>query len=261
MIFATDLDRTLIFSKKFVKDKNKCVCVEKSGEKEISYMCSSALLLLNSLYNSSDENRVEVVPVTTRSLEQFRRIDCTKRARYAITSNGGIILENGKPLKEWTNHIRSIGLFDFSFALNVLKECSENLSREPSIVDDVFVFTKIKPENKNDLEKFLHEKLSGTNWSFTIQGIKLYVIPYGISKESALKFLSKYLGDKDIVTSGDGKLDKEFLLLGNVRLIPENSEILKYISTEFKYDSVPAGLEGTEKLLQKVLCEHCGIRK
>ena len=38
MLFFSDLDRTLIYSKKFIKDRDKLYCIEVLDGKEISYI-------------------------------------------------------------------------------------------------------------------------------------------------------------------------------------------------------------------------------
>ena len=55
MIFATDLDRTLIFSYKFLSEdlKEDSICVEYKDDKPLSYMSKHALNELNILKNNS----------------------------------------------------------------------------------------------------------------------------------------------------------------------------------------------------------------
>ena len=54
-----------------------------------------------------------------------------------------------------------------------------------------------------------------------------------------------------MITSGDGKLDLEFLKLGDEIIIPEKSEVL-YYDSNLKYKSVGYGLEGTIEMLNYI---------
>ena len=59
ILFACDLDNTLIHSLKHKKDDD--VCIEKIGDKEQGFMSQRTLELLNQL-----SNEVEIIPITTR---------------------------------------------------------------------------------------------------------------------------------------------------------------------------------------------------
>ena len=71
VILFSDLDRTIIHSSKFLKESINPEIVEFNKDKKpISYMEKEALLLLNEL-----SNNLLFIPVTTRSLEQYKRIE------------------------------------------------------------------------------------------------------------------------------------------------------------------------------------------
>ncbi|MBS6761795.1 MAG: hypothetical protein KH232_09025, partial [Streptococcus salivarius] len=103
------------------------------------------------------------------------------------------------------------------------------------------------------IDDAMTKELEGTEWTHTIQGLKLYIIPKEISKGNALRFLKEKLGEDFVLTAGDGKMDQTFLPLGNVRCIPNQSEIYHLLDDKEKYTIVPEGLAGAEKILQLVL--------
>ena len=254
MIYATDLDRTVIFSDKFIDESVKdAVCIERKGDKEISYMRKSALMKLDNL---KKKKNLTIVPITTRSVEQFGRVKPFTNLEYAITTNGGYILHNGEPLKEWQEKIEKIlrrYCNSFEDIVKYLNGYSDIFRIGPKIVDNVFVFAVLKEgveEQTDALLQNLKEFLDHTKWNFTLQGYKLYVIPKPISKENALKYLKKYLGEDVMVVSGDGKLDLNFLKLGDMRIIPEDSEVLENIN--ISYCTVTKGLNGTNELFSLV---------
>ena len=96
MIFASDLDRTLIYSNRLLTKNHLPVPirnVEVYNGREISYMTEKAIALLREL---ADE--MMFIPVTTRTVEQYHRIALFReeiRPTYAITCNGGVVLNNG----------------------------------------------------------------------------------------------------------------------------------------------------------------------
>ena len=131
----------------------------------------------------------------------------------------------------------------------------EYFEKDPKIVDNVFFFMKLKEDEvrNNELLGILDRNLDKSKWTFTLQGLKLYIIPREISKENALMFLKEYLKENKLVVSGDGKLDYGFLSIGDIRIIPQGSEVLDYITDKnFVYKSVPNGLLGTIDLFNIV---------
>uniref|UniRef100_UPI00066A2A0F HAD family hydrolase n=1 Tax=Streptococcus sanguinis TaxID=1305 RepID=UPI00066A2A0F len=192
MLFATDLDRTIIYSNKFVENYQTVSCVEHLDGREISYMSHRALELLAQVKTRYD---IHLVPITTRSLAQFSRIIPLQDCPYAVVANGGIILHKGQPLKVWQEHIertRQIQALDYPKILDILTKYQKYLTRTPSLVDNLFFFTKVT-ESQDIVQEFilpsLEKDLKNLEWTFTLQGLKLYIIPKEISKENALSFL------------------------------------------------------------------------
>lgn len=91
LIFS-DLDGTLIFSASR-KQPGDIVC-EYKDNREISCITKRQAELLPGL---------AIIPVTTRSIEQYRRIRFPEgfSPEYALTDNGGTLLVNGVPDPEW----------------------------------------------------------------------------------------------------------------------------------------------------------------
>lgn len=254
MIFATDLDRTIIHSSKFIQNRDDAICVEMLEGKEISYMSKRALLLLDKL---KQKNTLKIIPVTTRSIAQFKRIEPLQNLPFAITSNGGIILYYGEVLSPWNHKIKQLverKVNEYHKIEDILVKYNSYLTRVPTLIDDIFFFTKVRENEKEEISSILEGELKNLNWEFTIQGIKLYIMPKEISKENALKFLREYLNDNFLITAGDGKLDVGFLNMGNERIVPENSEVIQYLDlTKKNYKFVPEGIKGPEKIFQELL--------
>lgn len=202
MIFATDLDRTMIYSKRmFDIEKIKNVTlVETLDGKDITYMSNYALKELEEL-----NKQIYVIPTTTRSFEQFMRIKTFKYCKYAIVANGGTILYNGKVLKEWEEHISDI-LKNYTIEMENMKKFLNNqsvITREATLVDGKFVFTKTDDIEK--CEKILEEKLDKKLWNYCFQGDKVYIIPKEVTKSNAINYLKNLLNEKILAVAGDRK--------------------------------------------------------
>lgn len=104
MVFHSDLDNTMIYSYKHDIGNEKR-CVEIYQGREISYVTDRTHELLRQV-----QDRVLFVPTTTRTTEQYRRIDLgIGPVRYALTCNGGVLLVDGQRMRPgiWSPWCRS----------------------------------------------------------------------------------------------------------------------------------------------------------
>lgn len=217
MVYATDLDHTLLYShKQIIGHEKDFVCVEYLSQKPITYMTISAIQKLKSLME-----KLVVIPVTTRSIQQFKRILPFSASQYAIVDNGGTILCDGLVLDIWENYIYSIlQSYCFEEVIELFLKLPA-LTRKPEIIDQKFIFAK--SSNISACEEFLRGKLNTKNWQLSIQGQKIYAIPAEISKGTALKFVcEELLHENFIVASGDSNLDLPMLTLSSCGIIPSD---------------------------------------
>ena len=260
MIFASDIDRTLIFSYRFVTDetqKKSLLCMETVDNKEISYMKKDAfdkLLEISQL--------VHVIPVTMRSLKEYNRLIFSEELEYAIVCNGGVILRNGSPLKEWEREISKIKPRNYKNLMLVLQDYDKFFKKPMRLVDDIYFFASIKEdfsEQKEEIKTYIEKVLKDKfyDWNVVLNSNKIYVCPKNISKDKALSFLKKYIEKEEfkksyLIVAGDGPVDLPMLQLGNQRIIPDNSAILKEDLSKLPYLRVKPSFEGTENLLNIV---------
>jgi hydroxymethylpyrimidine pyrophosphatase-like HAD family hydrolase len=96
IMLACDLDNTMIYGK--AENEKDYFPVEYIGGTVVTWISRKALAMLESL-----DKRIALVPVTARSIEEYRRIRIFERIvpPYAITSMGGVILKNGEIDKDW----------------------------------------------------------------------------------------------------------------------------------------------------------------
>ncbi len=233
MLFASDLDRTLIYSGKFlellpVKKNKKIRLIEKKEEKEISYMSENAIDKLKKL-----TQKAFFVPVTTRTIEQYKRISIFKEEiipKYVVVSNGGNILIDGKVDEKWNTFIKD----------TIKKECvplckviekfktiqNEEWVTSVKIADDLFVYAIVIAENipNKELDEFF-AFLKIHNWKGIRHGRKLYFIPNCVNKGRAMMYVAKKLGVNHIAAAGDSFLDLPMLENADYSISPAHGEV------------------------------------
>ena len=226
VLYASDLDRTLIFSNRFLEaypsDKEK-VIVERYKEYDVSVMDKE---VMDKLAELNDNNMVDFVPVTTRDVARYNRINLGVKPEYAIVSNGGTILHNGEPMEEWAEYIKS--KFNYQEALDIIMEIEsemESIDGDVKIVDSCYILFKLKHKLLYDQE-VLYFMAKYTNWDFVRQGYKCFVIPKHFSKQIALRWLWNKLDKPFIVASGDGELDIPMLTIADKAVIPDHGNIV-----------------------------------
>ena len=214
--FSTDLDNTMIFSYKHDIGEDK-ICAEIYEGREISFMTPKTLKYLQQV-----QEKILVVPITTRTREQYERINLgVKPFPYALVCNGGILLENGEECQEW--YEESLALIEK--AKEQLKLGEEILAKDPNLILDVrnirqlFLYTKSQePELtmaclEKELDLSLVEVLNN--------GQKVYVVPKSMNKGLALKRLQKREGFTYTISAGDSLFDVPMLEQADFSIAPK----------------------------------------
>lgn len=214
-IFCSDLDNTIIYSYKHNIGEQKR-CVEIYQGREISFITSTQYDLLQRL-----KDEIMIVPTTTRTIEQYDRIDLgIGDFRYALTCNGGVLLENGKENENW--YQESLRMVDVSSkvmkrALSLLEEEKRRVF-ELRYIKDLFIFTKC--EEPEQVVEELKGKLDCTLVDVFNNGIKVYVVPKKLNKGNAVRRLKEYLGADEIIAAGDSEFDVSMLKTCSFGLAP-----------------------------------------
>lgn len=226
ILFASDLDNTLIFSYK--KVTKEAICVEYLDEKPLSYMTTWAYSTLQNI-----EKQTIFVPITTRSLKQYNRIRLLedKVPNYALVSNGGILLVDGEIDNTWYEESKrqiALTLPELYKAMEILKT-DQNVTLEPRFVDDLFVFTKTSDTNAT--VKLLSETLDLAKVTIDLNEQKLYVLPKMLNKGVALERLKKKIESDLVISSGDSYFDVPMLMTADISIIPKENKIQEFLSS------------------------------
>lgn len=249
----TDLDRTMVFSKRFLSPNQPLIPVEYKSKTIISYMTPHALKL-------TQQHIKNIIPVTTRTLEEFERVKPYQKAEWAIVGNGSLILHHGQALSEWKAHItKQIAPIqnEYTQIVNWLNQDYPHYLNRLATERDSFIFAKVRPEHKEQLKQVLCDKL-GTlpQWHFVIQKQKVYIMPKVISKENAIQHLINLFKPQEIFFAGDGILDINMVNLSATTpnahsFTPENTDAHKAAQTPH-LTVVSNQPDGAEEILQHV---------
>ena len=229
-VFASDLDRTMIYSwgASGLKHNYPVLTVaEFHKEKPLSYVTDFSYRMLDFLRDC-----LHFVPSTTRSMAQFRRIMLPPIAlsAYAVTSNGGKILVDGIEDADWTTHIKE-QLEAKSIHLDEVKNALGDTFRRPWIhnitfPDELFIVLHVDKANiPRAYVEELTEWLSEHGWKTSLQGSKLYCIPTVLTKGAAVSEVCQRLNASGLYSAGDSLLDKTLLRLADTAYRPAHGEL------------------------------------
>lgn len=265
MITFSDLDRTIIYSNKFLeeyslKDSNY-ECIEIVEEKETSYISLKTIEYIKDI-----QKNAMFIPTTTRTTEQFRRINFSKYNidfTYAITSNGGTILKNNEPLKEWDEIIEKIKK-NSGTRENMTNEF-EKYRRVPGILKfknagDLFLYMVVdKSIFTIESIKGYIEILESNNWIHYISGRKVYFLPKGITKENAIKYIVDKEKINKFVSMGDSTMDLGMLQLAPISFALKHGGVSDAKISDSCIITKACGMEGSEEILSSILEEFLNL--
>lgn len=201
--FCADLDNTLIYSYKKDIGSDK-VLVEKRLEKNLSYMTNYSYEMLKSI-----SLKTQFVPLTTRSLEQYLRIDFGSdvRIKYALVANGGILLEDGIINQTWYNQSKALckEVVDEIKSIRKFLEKRQEIYFDIRLVDELFLFTK--SNNPSITLSYLKETFKTDDFYIDNNKEKIYVFPSILNKGSAVKRLKEYIKPSYVISAGDSEFD------------------------------------------------------
>ena len=223
ILLACDLDNTLIHSWKHRKEGD--LCIEHIGEKEQGYMSRKAA----ELYSSLPEN-ILLVPVTTRSVDQYRRIRWpgSREPDLAVTTNGAILLgprdDPGADISDichaWVSQSRSMYV-PYRKAMDELREILLASGRclRVRMVDDFYLFAYC--EEGKDPKDAVPESAFRSGLQIVSSGRKIYFLPPAFNKGEAVRRLEGLLQPPRILAAGDTEIDLPMAERADRMFIPE----------------------------------------
>jgi hydroxymethylpyrimidine pyrophosphatase-like HAD family hydrolase len=225
-VLALDLDQTLIYSQRSAGplDGVSTVWVEDYDGAPLSLMTTAAHGLLEAL-----SHRHHVVPVTTRTPEQYGRVRLPVAPPYAICCNGGVLLRGGERDRDWDDRVAS-ELASVASADDVAaKACAvrdEPWVRTMRQVEQLFVYL-VGHSREVIPEAWMAETAewaADLGWTLSVQGRKVYLVPAVLSKGAAAVRVADAL-DGPLLAAGDSLLDTTLLDVASVAARPAHGEL------------------------------------
>jgi len=243
-LFASDLDNTLLFSHKHAAPED--VCVELYQGRPQGFFTPRTLELLPLV-----QQRVNFIPVTTRSIAQYQRITWPEglAPEYAITTNGAVLLHRGEKDEQWSRRAAEV-IAPWRAEIERLFRLYEHDERFElcRIVDGAYLFTA-RPD-ASDVEEYAAELQRTTPLKVSPSGRKIYFFPPQLSKGWAVRELKARLGADKSIAAGDSTIDIPMLEEADLALVPEAK-----LASQIKKEPARIGVRPVEKNFAEYVLE------
>lgn len=206
ILFASDLDNTLLYSHRHAAPGD--VCVEWLDGKEQGFFSPQTIMLLRDVCRQT-----MFVPITTRSVAQYQRIEwpagCAPAC--AITTNGAILLTPaGEKDDTWEAAMAPIlaAAHEELQTLCAAHRCDTRY-RICRMVDEAYLF--LLPADDGDHDACMQALAAETRLPIAASGRKIYILPHQLDKGQALRQLQSRLGANTVFAAGDSAMDLPML--------------------------------------------------
>ena len=256
MILFSDLDSTLIYSRKRLINCEKINSVETINNKEMSFMSDISLKHFRAL---CDQNKL--IPVTTRDIDRYKRIHGFHEfgISHAITTNGGKVLESNK-LDMVYESIISDKVNNECMDKNDIMKIFNTINSKTwvdniGIADDLFYYGIVNGDNipYDELKCFIDE-IKNYKWDTILHGRKIYMIPSCVNKWDAVKYVKNKIQCSETICSGDSLMDLEMIENADYAIVPCHGEVINSIKrTDNIYSTKREGINSAQEILEKAI--------
>jgi len=233
MIYASDLDMTLIFSRRSMtvpEHTPGISVVETVGGKSASFMSDAEMASLKKL-----SEQLVFVPVTTRTMEQYGRIEVFQQhivPSYAVTSNGGNVLIGGEPDAHWSRlvreRLRGSACSPEEARRLFAPVVSPDWVLDERLCDELF-YVYLMDRERMPLEAVREraDALAALGWELSVQGRKVYIVPSVVNKRDAVAYIRQRHPEAELIASGDSLLDRGLLESADYAVAPAHGELYR----------------------------------
>jgi hypothetical protein len=204
------------------------------------------------------------VPVTTRTLAQYARVDLGgARPRYAVAANGGHLLVDGVADPAWASTV-SARLADTGLPLTqvharALRLAADGWARLVRVADGLFVYLVAHRRDGIPDLSGLAAELAADGWSLSVQGRKVYLVPSALTKTAAIAEAARRAGTARLAAAGDSLLDRPLLAAADVAVRPAHGELhdVGWVAPNLTVTSA-AGILGGQELMETLAAATTG---
>lgn len=230
MLCATDLDRTLIYSRGALEahgdTRRVLVPVERHEHKDASWMTATA-----AHHYARLTEQALVVPVTTRTPEQWHRVRLPgPPAKFVITANGGVLLVDGTIDHSWDATV-SAELAEVTPLREIWEHMSAVCRPEWTVklrnARGMFCYAIL--HRKRVPAGFVTEAAGWAEergWQLSLQGRKLYWVPRSLRKSAAVAEVARRTGARTVAAAGDSLLDIDLLEHADTGIAARHGELV-----------------------------------
>jgi len=230
------------------------VPVERYRDRDISFVSRDQLDLLARI----ERRGALVVPVTTRTQAQYRRVRVwtDRPPAWAVAANGGILLHHGVPDDDWyvaTQAAVAAESRNLAAVAGWLARAAGPWIDHVRVADDLFLYCLVdRAALPGPAATALNARLDGWGWQLSIQGRKLYAVPRSLGKAAAVREVARRTGARTVLAAGDSLLDRDLLEAADVSMRPAHGE-LHELGYPADVVTTTAGVAAGEELLRTVL--------
>lgn len=245
----SDLDKTLIYSKRYIKDipLNEIVCVEYKDNKPLSYMTKKAYDYFSKILAKSN-----FIPCSMRSLSQIKNIELFKNSiyKYMICYCGAEIYIDGKLDEEYNNLIKEKIDLNELLSFQSFFESYFKTSRSRMYGNYFIEIKEEDPDTRQAIFDFLSKTLNTNKYNISLLSTnKLYVTPIVLNKCYAMNYLINKNKNIKSIALGDSFVDYDFINYADYSFIPNHCELN---SSKTIYKSEKDFIYGGEDILEKI---------
>ncbi len=264
-LVACDLDQTLIYSRSAFRlpaeaAPPELLTVEYLDGEPLSYLTQRAAAGLRDLAAAAT-----LVPVTTRTLEQFRRVQLGVPTAYAIAANGGHLIAGGELDVAWAAGVKA-RLESSGRALEEVREIAVRLAEGGSWVrtirdaDGLFVYLVATARDVIPDLSEVEAELAAGGWTLSVQGRKVYLVPAALTKEAALAEVQARTGASRLAAAGDSLLDRGMLARADLAVRPCHGELHEQaeLTAGMRVTDRP-GVLGGEEIVERLCAVVSGV--
>ena len=209
-----DLDNTIIYSHRKILNTSKRVAEMLNGVEQ-SYITERTFEYLSSCWS------VSFVPVTTRTPQQYERVESTIESfncKYALILNGAVLLNNGIVDDLWLDDSKELvkgSAEEMGKAITLLQQ----YGKAPLRYRDEFLIYSSVQEPKVVVEKMKND-IDGTQVNLFFDNRKVYCTPSTLTKGNAIKRLMIRLMPELSFAVGDSENDLSMFENVDVPVVP-----------------------------------------
>lgn len=236
VVVAADLDRTLVYSAAALMldaadpGVRRLLCVELYDGLPLSFVTEDAAAGIARLNAAG-----VLVPVTTRTVEQYQRIALPgPTPRFALCANGGRLVLDGVEDLDYSRRIEArlattgAPLAQMRAELQRVSDPGGGVPFVTKVRDasDLFCYAVVE---RDRLPKGWVEHLVGfcaeRGWTVSVQGRKVYLVPVALTKGAAAREVAEMLGADRLLAAGDSLLDADLLEAADEAVRPAHGEL------------------------------------